>query len=339
MSTEYIESGASNFIAPRVTRRVALISLATLAAPAQSQQSSFPTKPLTLTVPFASGGGTDTVARMIGVRLGSLLGQPVIVEHRLGANGLIASRYVAKQSADGYSILLGSNSTHVIAPLTAKTQADDIKSTQADFEVLSIVANAPLVLAVRSASVDKDVPAFIRHAKQQRLTFATFGIGSSAHLMGEILGDSAHINLLHVPYKGSAPAITDLIGGHIDSVFLTVAAIKGMVDAGSVRALAVTGRARVPTLPHVPTFEELGIKDMANAGWFAVFAPSRMPPAISERLSSALRVVANEQEVRAKLIELGLDPVGSTQKEANATWSRTISMAEPIVKRAKIELQ
>jgi tripartite-type tricarboxylate transporter receptor subunit TctC len=310
-----------------------------VALPTLAQSGAYPSKPITLVVPFAAGGGTDTVARTIGLRLGALLGQPVVVENRPGANGLIASRSVAKQPADGYTILLGSNSTHVIAPLTAKNADDSIKAAQADFNILSIVANAPLVLAVRSAAAQQDLASFILGARRSRLTYATFGVGSSAHVMGEVLASTAHIELLHVAYKGSAPATNDLVAGHVDSAFLTVAALKGVADAGTVRPLAVTGRKRVVSLPNVPTFEELGVKDMANAGWFAMFVPSRTPASINDKLSAALRKIAMEPDVKAKLVELGLEPVGSTLAEARATWTRSISMAAPVVKRANIELQ
>ena len=321
------------------SRRSFMVCAAVVALPAAAQSAGYPSKPMTLVVPFAAGGGTDTVARMIGLRLAALLGQPVVIDNRPGANGFIASRFVTNQPADGHTILLGSNSTHVIAPLTARNAADSMKAAQADFGILSIVANAPLVLAIRSAAPEQDLASFLLRARRTRLTYATFGVGSSAHLMGEVLADAARIGLLHVAYKGSAPATNDLIAGHVDSAFLTVAALKGATDAGTVRPLAVTGRTRVATLPGVPTFEELGVKDMANAGWFAMFALSRTPPAVNEKLSAALRTIAREPEIRAKLVELGLEPVGSTQPEARAIWMRSIAMAAPVVKRAQIELQ
>jgi tripartite-type tricarboxylate transporter receptor subunit TctC len=321
------------------TRRLLLAAGAAAALPAWAQTAPYPSRPITLVVPFAAGGGTDTVARMIGLRLGALLGQSVVIENRPGANGLIASRQVARAQADGYTLMLGSNSTHVIAPLTARAAADGIQATEADFAILSVLANAPLVLCVRAAAAEQNLAAFVLRARRSRTTYATFGVGSSAHLMGEVLADSARTELVHVAYKGSSPALNDLVAGHVDSAFLTVAAIKGAVDGGTVRPLAVTGRVRVASLPQVPTFEELGVADMANAGWFAVFAPSRTPAALATRLSDALRRIAGEPEVGAKLVELGLEPVGSTMAQARSTWSRSVSLAAPIVKRANIELQ
>lgn len=302
-------------------------------------RDAYPAGPVTLVVPFAAGGGTDTVARLLGQRLAALLGQPCVVENRPGANGLIASRAVAKQAPDGRTLMLGSNSTHVIAPLTARNPQDGLKAAQADFVAVSIVANAPLVLAVKSSSADRDLASFLARAKRSRLTYGTFGVGSSAHLMGEVLGDSGGFELTHVAYKGSAQAMNDLMGGHLDSVFLTVAGLKGIADAGAVRPLAVTGRTRVVSLPAVPTFEELGVRDMANAGWFAVFAPARTPPPVLDQLAVALARILGDPEVRAKLVDLGLEPIGSTVAQARDTWARSAALAAPIVQRANIELQ
>ncbi len=316
---------------------MAAVAGAVFAGSVIAQEVDYPSKPLTLVVPFAAGGGTDTVARLIGLKLHGALGQPVVVENRPGANGTIASRAVLQQAADGYTLLLGSNSTHVIAPLVAKQAADGIKSVQANFSITSIVANAPLVLAVRSSAGLRDLTGFLARAKTAVLSYGTFGAGSSAHVMGEVLAESSKVEMLHVPYKGSAPAMNDLLGGQVDSVFLTVAAIEGLVDGGKVRPLAVTGRSRLRSLPNVPTFEEMGVSDMGNAGWFAVFAASRTPPAVIEKVSVALRKIVADPEVKAKLMELGLEPVGSTQQEAQDTWNRSVSLAAPIVKRARID--
>jgi tripartite-type tricarboxylate transporter receptor subunit TctC len=320
-------------------RRRVLVGLLCAACftPGMAQEADYPRKPVTLVVPFAAGGGTDAVARLIGLKLQAAFGQSVVVDNRPGANGVIASRGVLQQPADGYTLMFGSNSTHVIAPLVAKQTADGIDATLANFGIVSIIANAPLVLAVRSGTAERDFAGFQARARNAKLTYGTFGNGSSAHVMGETLSEAAKMNLLHVPYKGSAPAMNDLLGGQIDSVFLTVAAIEGMVAGGTVRPLAVTGLARVPSLPNVPTFEELGVRGMENPGWFAVFTSAKTPPAVVAKLSAALRKIVSEPEVKTRLVELGLQPVGSTQQEARKIWDKSIAFSAPTVKRARIE--
>lgn len=321
-----------------ISRRTAVAGLAAqLFMPAAAQDNAASRRPISLVVPFAAGGGTDTVARLIGQKMHQELGQAVVIDNRPGANGLIASRSVLQQPSDGQTLLLGSNSTHVIAPLAAKQVADGIKAVQAAFTMVGIIANAPLVLAVRAAAAERDLPAFLRRAKDTELSYGTFGAGSSAHVMGEVLAEGAQVKLLHVPYRGSAPALTDLLGGQVDSIFLTVAAIEGAVAAGTVRPLAVTGRVRVQTLPSVPTFDELGARNMAHAGWFAVFVGAQTAPAVVERLSEALRKSVAQPEVKSKLVELGLEPVGGTPREGREAWDRSIAVAEPIVRRTKIE--
>lgn len=319
-------------------RRQALGALAALAASGTglARAAAWPERPINLVVPFAAGGGTDTVARLIGQKLQAALGGSVVIDNRPGANGLIAARAVLQPPADGYTLMFGSNSTHVIAALASKQQVAPGKSMQEAFTIVSVMANAPLVLAVRADSPAKDLRAFLQRAKAGKLSYASFGAGSSAHVMGEVLAESAGVELLHVPYKGSAPAITDLLGGQVDAVFLTVAAVEAMVTAGSIRPLAVTGSRRVRSLPAVPTFEELSVRDMGNAGWFAVFAPAGTPAPVIAALARPLQAIAADAEVQARMVALGLEPVVSTPEQARETWRRSLAAAAPIVKRANI---
>lgn len=287
-------------------------------------------------VPFAAGGGTDTVARLIGQKLQAALGGTVVIDNRPGANGLIAARAVLQAPADGDTLMFGSNSTHVIAALASKQSVAPGKTMQEAFTIVSVMANAPLVLAVRTDSPAHDLRGFLQRARANKLSYGSFGAGSSAHVMGEVLAESAGIDLLHVPYKGSAPALTDLMGGQVDAVFLTVAAVEAMVTAGSVRPLAVTGVRRVRSLPAVPTFEELGVRDMGNAGWFAVFAPAGTPAPVVSTLATALQAIAADGDVQARMVALGLEPVVSTPAQALETWRRSLAAAAPIVKKANI---
>jgi tripartite-type tricarboxylate transporter receptor subunit TctC len=294
-------------------RRRALGALAALAACGSglARAAGWPQRPINLVVPFAAGGGTDTVARLIGQKLQAALGGTVVIDNKPGANGLIAA-------------------------LASKQPVAPGKSMQEAFTIVSVMANAPLVLAVRADSPARDLRAFLQQAKTGKLSYGSFGAGSSAHVMGEVLAESAGVELLHVPYKGSSPAVTDLMGGQVDAVFLTVAAVEAMVTAGSVRPLAVTGLRRVRSLPAVPTFEELGVRDMGNAGWFAVFAPAGTPEPVVTRLATALQAIAGDAEVQARMVALGLEPVVSTPAQALQTWRRSLASAAPVVKKANI---
>ncbi|MBP6892953.1 MAG: tripartite tricarboxylate transporter substrate binding protein [Pseudacidovorax sp.] len=319
-------------------RRQALALLATLAATCTglAHATTLADRPINLVVPFAAGGGTDTVARLIGQKLQAALGGTVVIDNRPGANGLIAARAVAQAPADGHTLMFGSNSTHVIAALASKQAVVPGKTMQEAFTIVSVMANAPLVLAVRADSPAKDLRTFLQRAKANKLSYGSFGAGSSAHVMGEVLAESAGIELLHVPYKGSAPALTDLMGGQVDAVFLTVAAVEAMVTAGSVRPLAVTGLQRVRSLPAVPIFEELGVRDMGNAGWFAVFAPAGTPAPVVNTLATAVQAIAADTEVQTRMVALGLEPVVSTPAQALETWRRSLAAAAPIVRKANI---
>ncbi|WP_017757020.1 Bug family tripartite tricarboxylate transporter substrate binding protein, partial [Pseudacidovorax intermedius] len=301
-----------------------------------ARAAAWPERPINLVVPFAAGGGTDTVARLIGQKLQAALGGTVVIDNRPGANGLIAARAVLQAPADGHTLMFGSNSTHVIAALASKQSVAPGKTMQEAFTIVSVMANAPLVLAVRTDSPAHDLRGFLQRARANKLSYGSFGAGSSAHVMGEVLAESAGIDLLHVPYKGSAPALTDLMGGQVDAVFLTVAAVEAMVTAGSVRPLAVTGVRRVRSLPAVPTFEELGVRDMGNAGWFAVFAPAGTPAPVVSTLATALQAIAADGDVQARMVALGLEPVVSTPAQALETWRRSLAAAAPIVKKANI---
>ncbi len=211
-------------------------------------------------VPFAAGGGTDTLARLVGAKLQLASGQAVVVENRPGANGAVASRNVLAQPADGQTLLFGSYSTHVIAPLASKHNTQAQSATLSEYTALAVIGYAPLALAVNSASPHRTLAQFIDAAKAKQTTFGTFGAGSSAHLLGEIIAANTRAWLLHVPYKGSAPATTDLVGGHLDSVILTVAALQPFVANGTLRALAVSSSSRMPAMPSVPTIAEAGGK-------------------------------------------------------------------------------
>ena len=243
------------------------------------------------------------------------------------------------QPADGHTLVLGSYSTHVIAPLASKQNAEMTKAALDGFTALGVFGHAPLLLAVNAASPHRTFAQFIESAKTRRTTYGTFGTGSSAHLLGEIVAANTQAQLQHVPYKGSAPATTDLLGQHVDSVILTVAALQPLVTKGELRALAVSSKARMPSLPQVPTFDESDQQGLAETGWFAVFVPAKAPADAMQRLATTLVKVLAEAEVKAKLVELGLEPVSAKEAiDAQAMWRRSVDSAKALLSRTKVEL-
>lgn len=304
-------------------------------ASASSQTTPYPDRPVKLVIPFTPGGGTDILGRYIGSKLEGVLGQTIVVENIPGANGRVARQFVVRQPADGYTLMLGSNSTHVIAPLIAKETMPDMLNS---FAPVSVIANTTLVLAVSASSPIKNLAQFLEATRSKPLSYGTFGLASSPHLMGELLSVNTSAPMLHVPYKGSAPAVTDVIGGHTDSVFLTVAAISEQVSSGKLRAIAITGSKRIPPFPDVPTFAESGVKDMEDAGWFAIFAPANTPAAVTARIADALMKIIAEPDVQKRLFDLGLEPVGSTPAQHKATWERTVGLVQDIVTKTGLKL-
>ncbi|MBD9663301.1 tripartite tricarboxylate transporter substrate binding protein [Variovorax sp. Varisp85] len=309
----------------------ALASLSAQAAPA------FPAdRPIALVVPFSAGGGTDILARLVAAKLGAMIRQSVVVENKPGANGVLASQYAERAKADGYTLMFGGSSTHVLSPLLSPKK-QQMEQTRKNFSMVGIVAETPLVLAVNAKSSFKNLDQLLKASRDRELTFGTFGSGSSPHIMGALLAARTNARLQHVPYKGSSPAITELLGGHIDSVFLTVAALSSHVEDKEVRALAVTGARRVQTLPDVPTFKEAGVSGFEDSGWFAVFAPAGTPEPVMDFLHDAIGRVMATPEVQAKLVELGLRSANSSRALQMAVWERSIVATQGILTQVKIE--
>lgn len=274
----------------RLGRRAAMTVAVGLAALAGGQaQAAFPERPITLVVGFPPGGGGDLYGRLIATAMGKTLGQTVIVENRPGAGGNIAAGLVAKAAPDGYTILLAMSGNLAVSP-ALKPQSLPYKVPD-DFAPIGLILEAPHGLFVTAASRFKTAREVLDTAKQKELTFASTGTGGAAHIGMETIKELGHLKLLHVPYKGSGPAITDMLGGQIDMFFATASPLVPQVQQGQLRVLALTGRQRSPILPDVPTFKELGI-DMTMTQWYGLAAPAGTPPAVvkalSEHLSRAL---------------------------------------------------
>lgn len=284
----------------RLGRRAAMTVALGLSALAGGQaQAAFPERPITLVVGFPPGGGGDLYGRLIATAMGKSLGQTVIVENRPGAGGNIAAGLVAKAAPDGYTILLAMSGNLAVSP-ALKPQSLPYKVPD-DFAPIGLILEAPHGLFVTVASRLKTAREVLDTAKQKELTFASTGTGGAAHIGMETIKELGHLKLLHVPYKGSGPAITDMLGGQIDMFFATASPLVPQVQQGQLRVLALTGRQRSPILPDVPTFKELGI-DMTMTQWYGLAAPAGTPPAVvkvlSEHLSRALADPAVQNTIR-----------------------------------------
>ena len=275
-------------------------------------QSAF-VRPLRLVVPFPAGGPTDIVARPLAQMLSLALGQPVTVDNRAGAGGSIAADSVAKSAADGYTLLMGTVGTHAINPaLYKKLPYDALK----DFTPLGLAANAPVAVVVGAASPYATVADLVAAARRQPggIVFGSAGNGTPGHLTGELFAKAEGIQLMHIAYRGSAPALTDLLGGQIPLMFDPVQSILQQVRGGKLRALAVSSRERSPVLPQVPTLAETGLPGFEADAWWAVFAPANLPGPLANLLRSEVERVVRSEAFREKLGNLGVTPAAAMRQ-------------------------
>jgi tripartite-type tricarboxylate transporter receptor subunit TctC len=293
-------------------------------------QAAWPTKPVRMVVPFPAGGTTDILARVIGQALTKDLGQSVIVDNRAGAGGNIGAQFAAKSPADGYTLFMGTVGTHAInQSLYKKLPFDPIK----DFAPLTRVAMVPNLLVANPAKPYKNVKELIAYAKANpgKVNFGSSGSGSSIHLSGELFKAMAKVDMVHVPYKGSAPAVTDLLGGQIDVMFDNMPSAIQHVRNGRLRPLAVTTARRSPELPDVPTVAEAGVPGYEATSWFGMFAPAGTPAPVVARLNAALAKVLADPEVKKKLAEQGAEPYSEKPeqfaefiRQETAKWSKVV---------------
>ncbi len=319
-------------------RQFLIAASALLAAPlvAFAQAQEYPNKSIRFIVPYPPGGLADIMARAIGQKLGDAWGKSVIVENKPGANGAIGSEYVARQPADGYTILISIASTHAIAQhLYPKLPYDPFR----DFVPVTQIAMAPIIMLVNAEVPVKNLKEFIDYAKSKNgVSYGTFGNGSIAHVYGELLNLVAGVNLVPVPYKGEGPALQDLAGGQIPAAFLSFAVAKAQILGGKVRPLAVTGPKRWQALPNVPTFAESGYPGLAVVGWFAVFAPTGTPKPIVDKLAAKCAAIVHSPDIVARLLDLGTEPVGNTPEEFAINWHSDSERFGEIIRRANIKL-
>lgn len=296
-----------------LTLATAVLGLAAaLATPAA--QAGYPERPIRWIVPFPAAGAMDNIARTLGEEMSQTLGQSIVVENRPGAGGNIGAELVARSPADGYTMLIVANGMAVNPALYRKLTYDPIK----DFAPVSLLAVVPNVLVANKAKTSaKTVPEVIASAKSQpgKYTYASAGNGTSIHLAGELFTSMAGVELLHVPYKGSGPAVTDLLGGQVDYMFDSITSAKPHIDAGKLTAIAVTTSKRSATLPNVPTVAEAGLPGYELSPWFAAFVPAGTPPAVVESLNRAMVEALRKPAVQKRLAAIGAEPIGSTPAE------------------------
>lgn len=317
------------------TRRTLLAATAallcsTVALPALAQQGAYPTKPLKLVVGYAAGGATDVIARLVGQKLGEGLGQTVVVENRAGANSNLGAEAVARSPADGYTVFVFTIANTINATLYDKLGYDP----QKDFEPVGLIAKVPNILVVNNNVPVKTLAEYVAYAKAQPqgVTFASSGSGSSIHLSGEMFKMVAKLNLLHVPYRGSAPAVTDLIGGQVQSMFDNAPSAMPHILGGRLRPLAITSAQRSPLLPDVPTVAESGYAGFDVQSWFGLAVPRGTPQPVVDKLNAELGKVLAMPDVKKRLGELGATPAGGSPADMRGFVDAEVKRWHTVVK-------
>jgi tripartite-type tricarboxylate transporter receptor subunit TctC len=313
-----------------------LILVAALTAPAAAQQ--FPSKPITLVVPYAPGGNVDISARVLQAGIGDSLGQPIIIENRPGAGGLIAGDYVARSAPDGHTLFVGSNASILLGPMTMPKPPYQWDKVLAPVSSLAIATN---MLLVTPKLPVKSVTELVDYAKKNpgKLTLATSSGASINHFLAELLKLKTGITWTEVHYRGNAPAINDLMAGHVDVGLMQLTDSRQHIESGTLRALAVLGPKRAPAVPNVPTIVEAGLPDVQGITFNGLFAPKGTPPAVIDKLSTAIRAALEKKEVVAKLGDLGSEARGSTPQEFTKLLADETAKWTDVMQRANIKVQ
>ncbi|MET4577154.1 Bug family tripartite tricarboxylate transporter substrate binding protein [Ottowia thiooxydans] len=320
----------------RVAQR--LLMAATLVASSFALAQGYPDKPIKLIVPYPPGASTDVTARLIGQKVSALLGQPVIVDNKGGASGNIGTEFVAKQPADGYTFMLGTDATHAAnSYLVAKATFNPLK----DFTPLGLAAMNPIVLVVHPSVPAHNLKEYVEGVRSGKIAsaFGSSGTGSPHQLAGELLKSRTKAPLLHVPYRGGGPAVTDVLGGQIPAIFSSVISVLPYIQAGKLRALAVTDGKRYAGLPNVPTIGET-YDGFDVPSWLAFFGPAKLPEAIAQRLSGAISTALQDPEIKAKLDSNGLVvPSDPSPKALAELQQRDYTLKGKIIREAGVQIE
>jgi tripartite-type tricarboxylate transporter receptor subunit TctC len=299
-------------------------------APVQAQD--YPTKPITLVVPYAAGGGNDVMARIVGEKMSKTLGQTIVVDNRPGAGGALATRQVAKAAPDGYTLVIGGTGSLAVNPTLLPNVGYDVRK---DFAPVGMIGSSAMIVLIHPSIAAKSIPEMIALAKKQpgKFTYASAGVGSGIHLGAELFAYMAGIKLVHVPYKGTGPALTDLLGGHVSMYFSSLPSAIGLVKEGKVRALAVTGTERSKVFPDVPTVAETlgGFEAVLRYG---IVAPAGTPRPIVDKLNAALRQALAEPDTIARMARDGTDPSPGSPEDYGTVIDREERKWSEVVKRS-----
>jgi tripartite-type tricarboxylate transporter receptor subunit TctC len=326
----------TNMTFPPVVRTVAQLALGCLLVTANlaSAQSRYPDKPVHVIVPYPAGGNTDIIARAVMKEVATRMGQPFVIENKPGANGNIGANSVAKSASDGYTLL-------VVIGAYANNQVlyKKLPYSPTDLAPVSLMSRTPLVLVASPRLPVNNIDELVQYGKSSdHLSYASSGIGATAHLLGERFVRAAGSKAMHVPYKGSAEAVSDLVSGRVGFMFDAVSAMGSQIRQGKLKAIAVTGNARSPQLPGVPTLAELGYPQLVTYAWAGVLAPAKTPEAITDRLSREIATVLKTPELREKLAAISTEGLGTTPGEFSAFIDEETRIAADIVKSAGISI-
>lgn len=298
-------------------------------------QDKYPAKPITIVIPFPPGGATDVLGRLIGKKLGDKLGQSVVIDNRAGAGTVIGASYVAKAAPDGYTLLLSSGTTFTVNPaVRAKLPYDPVKS----FEPIGIAGRTGLILLANKDVPVNDMKQFVAAAKAnpEKYSYGSYGAGTTSQFAAELILNAAGVKMQHVPYKGSAPAMVDLMGGQIPFTVDTVSAAIPQLKDGKIKAIAVTSAKRSPLLPKVPTVIESGFPGVEMDTWLALVAPAGLPPGVKANLELALAQVVSDPEMRDKLLANGFEPTYASAKAVSALIEKELPLMRAVAQRAGI---
>jgi tripartite-type tricarboxylate transporter receptor subunit TctC len=301
-----------------------------------AQAADYPDRPVHLIVPYAPGGGADIVGRVVAAKLAEAWGQSVVVENKAGANGTVASEYVVQQPADGYTMMVGTLGSHAIMQyLNPKLGYDPLR----DFAAVTVLVYSPLICLVAPPSPYRTLRDLVEDARTRPISYGSPGVGSQMHLIGETFNLSYGTQFQHVAYRGVAPAMQNLLGGHIPMVMGEMGSAKPLVASGQLRALAVTGSKRNPSVPDVPTFAEAGYPGFEVSSWFALFVAAGTPKAIVDKIAADATRIVRSPEISARLMADGWEPGGGTPEEFRAFWVQMSEQFGKVIQQRHITIE